>query len=65
MANLSIKDVQSHLHSIILADHPLSQDQRKALKFAIEVCDLWNEWLPDIKKLIGVSENSELPNSDS
>jgi hypothetical protein len=51
MNSWTVKDIQGHLHSILLADHPLSQEQRKALKNVIELCDLWNKLAPGFRKV--------------
>lgn len=48
----TMRDVQVQLHSILLADHPLTQDQRKALKATIEMCDVWNKLSPGFAKVI-------------
>lgn len=47
----SLKTVQQHLHSILLADYPLTKDQRKALKAMIEMCDVWNHLSPGFAKV--------------
>lgn len=52
MSNWTMKDVQIHVHAILLADHPLTQDQRKALKAVIEMCDVWNKISPGFQKVI-------------
>lgn len=46
-----MKDVQKHLHDILLADHNISADQRKALKAVIEMCDVWNKISPGFAKV--------------
>lgn len=52
MTHWTMKDVQIHLHSILLADHPLTQDQRKALKAMIEMCDVWRKMSPGFQKVV-------------
>lgn len=47
-----MKDVQVHLHTILMADHPLTQDQRKALKGVIEMCDIWQKISPHFAKAV-------------
>lgn len=48
----TMKDVQGHLFDILQADHPLTADQRKALKGVIEMCDLWNKMSPGFAKAL-------------
>lgn len=52
MTNWTMKDVQIQLHTILTADHPLTHDQRRALKAVIEMCDLWNKMSGGFQKLI-------------
>jgi len=52
MSSWTMKDVQVHVHSILMADHPLTQDQRKALKAVIEMCDVWNKISPGFQKVV-------------
>lgn len=48
----TMKDVQEKLYSILQADHPLSQDQRRALKGVIEMCDIWAKISPHFAKVV-------------
>lgn len=52
MGDWTMKDVQEHLHSILIADFPLTQSQRKALKAVIEMCDVWNKLSGGFAKVI-------------
>ena len=52
MADWTLLDVQKSLHSILLADHPLTQEQRKALQLSIELCTIWERLAPGFKKVI-------------
>ena len=51
-AHWTMKDVSVHLHTILLADHPLTQDQRKALKACIEMIDVWSKLSPGFAKVV-------------
>jgi hypothetical protein len=59
-----MKEVQIHVHAILLADHPLTQDQRRALKAVIEMCDVWNKISPGFAKVIADFKEKGLLPSD-
>lgn len=57
----TMKDVQKHLHDILQADHPLTQDQRKALKGTIEMCEVWEKISPHFAKAVRKLEEERTP----
>lgn len=58
----TMKDVQEQLYNILQADHPLTQDERYALKGVIEMCDVWNKISPHFAKVIEeMKKSGQLP----
>ena len=48
----TMKDVQIRLQEILLADHPLTQEQRYALNGVIQMCDVWNRMAGGFHKVV-------------
>lgn len=48
----TMKQVQEHLHSILIADLPLTRDQRMALRGVIQMCDTWQKLAPGLHKAV-------------